>query len=128
MANNFQRKKKEGSEINSHYLATLNYFWRACGHDRAARLFFYQLERDGISYLIKTVIYVVIGIGGGMFLYFVFNRVLPYHNRAYSLDDNVLTIAKGKKQKYFSWNDFEYFYPYSRRYGAPVNYKISHPI
>ena len=48
----------------------------------------------------------------------VVNKFLPYKERSYMLDNNGVTISRGRKTKFYSWNDFECFYPYSERFIA----------
>ncbi|MBI2053900.1 MAG: hypothetical protein HYT36_01010 [Candidatus Staskawiczbacteria bacterium] len=63
---------------------------------------------------------IITGISGIIVIFGVallVNEIIPRKNRVYSLNDNGLMIAKGKKTKHYFWNDFEYYYNYSARYG-----------
>lgn len=50
-----------------------------------------------------------------LFLFFLINKNFPYADRSYSLDNSGINITKGKRNKKYSWNEFEYYYLYSDR-------------
>lgn len=83
--------------------------------------FFDWTLREGIKPVLFTVIHAAIGVVVSIWLFFLLNEFIPYKSRAYRLDDSGIVISKGKKKKYFSWNEFECFYPY-RAYQNYPNY------
>jgi hypothetical protein len=83
--------------------------------------FFSWALREGIKPALLRVIYVAIGVVVFIGLFFLLNKFIPYRLRTYRLDNAGIAISKGKKKKYFSWNEFECFYPY-RFYQSYPNY------
>lgn len=83
--------------------------------------FFSWMLREGIKLALFRVVYVAIGVAVFIGLFFLLNKFIPYKLRAYRLDDLGIIISKGKRKKYFSWNEFECFYPY-RSYQNYPNY------
>ena len=68
--------------------------------------------REGFKPALNRVLYVVIGVTVCIWLFFLLTKFIPYKLRTYHLDNTGVTISKDKKKKYFSWNEFECFYPY----------------
>ena len=66
--------------------------------------------RGGIKFALNRVFYIVIGAIGSILFFFLLNFILPYKKRTYFLDNEKLVISKGKKKKYFLWNEFDCFY------------------
>ena len=78
--------------------------------------FIYDLTKKGITHVLKNAFWIISWTILAPTLLLVINRFFPYKERTYFLDDNQLVISKGKKKKQYSWDEFEYFYPYSGRY------------
>jgi hypothetical protein len=83
--------------------------------------FFSWALREGIKPALLRVVYVAIGVVAFIALFFLLNKFIPYRLRTYRLDDAGIAISKGKKKKYFSWKEFECFYPY-RSYQSYPSY------
>ncbi len=65
----------------------------------------------------KEIIYAILGVIISFLLLLLINKIFPYQDRKYSLDNNGITISKGKKTKRYLWTDFECFHPYSEGRG-----------
>lgn len=89
-------------------------FWNISG-------FYSWALRQGIKSAFFEVIYITIAAAIFIWLFFFLNELTPYKLRTYRLDNRGIEISKGKKKKYFSWNEFECFYPY-RFYRSYPNY------
>jgi len=76
---------------------------------------------QGIKPALSMVLYVAIGVTVCIWLFFILTKFLPYKLRTYHLDNTGITISKGRKKKYFPWNQFECFYTY-RVYQSYPNY------
>ena len=50
-----------------------------------------------------------------LFLFFLINKIFPYAERSYSMDNSGINITKGKRNKKYPWNEFECYYSYSER-------------
>lgn len=70
-----------------------------------------------ISESSEDIFATISSIIGSFVLLLVVNRLWPYHNRRYHLDDNGITISKGENEKTFLWSEFECFYLYSSERG-----------
>ncbi len=68
--------------------------------------------RDGIRKAVVNVVAVILGVLFMTVLFFLVNLFFPYKKRSYVLNKEGIKIAKGKNEKFFSWNDFDFFYPY----------------
>lgn len=68
--------------------------------------------RDGIEKAIVNVISMVVGVLIMIFLFFIVNLIFPYKKRSYILNREGIKIAKGRKERFFLWNDFDFFYSY----------------
>jgi len=79
-------------------------------------LFTYHFLTKGWIYILRQIFYTMIGVIGSFLLLLLINKLIPYKERTYFLDNNGIIISKGKKKKQYLWNEFEYFYPYSKRY------------
>ncbi len=84
-----------------------------------AGLFSWTIHKD-IKYALINLLYIIIGIAVCIWLFFIINKFIPYKLRTYYLDGSGITISKGKKKKYFSWDEFEYFYPYHSYKGCQI--------
>jgi len=83
--------------------------------------FFSWAFREGIKPAFFRVVCVAIGVVAFVGLFFLLNKFIVYRLRTYRLDDSGIAISKGKKKKYFSWEEFECFYSY-RYYRNYPNY------
>ena len=54
----------------------------------------------------------------GFLVLLIINRFFPHKTRSYILNNNGLTVSKGKKTKKYLWGDFECFYPYYMNYSS----------
>ncbi len=85
-------------------------------------IFFSLLSRrnmENISF--KEIIYGTLGVVGSFLLLLLINKIFPYRGKKYSLNDDGITISKGKTVKRYLWNDFECFYPYPEGRGFKPN-------
>lgn len=74
--------------------------------------FFYRIFSWGFKSTFETILYGLLGIGVAMIFVIAFNSIAPYKLHSYILNETGINISKGKKSKFFSWNQFEFFYPY----------------
>ncbi|MCX6761082.1 MAG: hypothetical protein NTZ84_03215 [Candidatus Nealsonbacteria bacterium] len=82
--------------------------------------FIFLTERQGVKEAIHEALFIAI-----IFIFaFLVNMIFPYKDRAYSLDDNGITVSKGKRNKRYLWSDFECFYPYSEGRGFKPNLRL----
>jgi hypothetical protein len=70
----------------------------------------------GIFYTKNGVILSLLLVVFIPFILLLLNRVFLYKKRTYILDDNKLTVSKGKKKKEYLWSDFDFFYRYLSKY------------
>lgn len=78
-------------------------------------LFTDKLLSKGIAYILYDVFFMIVVIAAAVFLFFLVNKIFPYAERSYFMDDSGINITKGKKNKKYSWDEFECYYPYSER-------------
>ncbi len=59
-----------------------------------------------------TILYIMLVIAGLILLSLVINKIIPYKDRAYVLDDQGITVSKGNKEQRYLWTNLECFYQY----------------
>lgn len=79
---------------------------------------FLEIVFWGIARFLNTTAYSVVGVVIAIGGFFLINKFFRYKKRSYLFDDLGIKISKGKKEKMFSWSEFEYFYSYSSRFRA----------
>lgn len=84
-------------------LGLITYFPRSTIH---------TIVSHGLSYFLSNIFYAAIGISGAILSFLLFNRLLPYRNSAYYLDNEGILVVRGNKKKHFLWSEFECFCPY----------------
>jgi len=60
----------------------------------------------------KKIIAVAFGVIVCFLILLIVNRFFPYKQRSYILNNEGLTISKGKKIRRYLWSDFDCFYQY----------------
>lgn len=68
-----------------------------------------------LDYELDNVFLAIVGIIISVFVFFLINKIFPYAERSYSIDNLGINITKGKKNKKYLWEEFEYYYSYSER-------------
>jgi hypothetical protein len=68
---------------------------------------------------LQAIFYGIVIILGIILFSLIINKIFPYKDRAYSLDNQGITISKGKRKKPYLWSDFDCFYEYTSRYESP---------
>ena len=79
-------------------------------------LFTRDLLVKGWSFILEQVLYAGGAIVVGLFVVLIMSRFMPHAERTYILDEEGFAVSKGTKKKRYTWDEFEYFYPYSQRY------------
>lgn len=74
--------------------------------------FIYQVVAHGIVETIKLIMLGLLGVAGSLIVIIALNSVAPYKLRTYTLNDIGITVSRGGRSKFFTWNQFECFYPY----------------
>ena len=74
--------------------------------------FLLWLSYQELEPVLNKFFYLLIGVIIFIWLFSLFNILIPEKLRTYLLDDKGLTISKGKKKKIFTWDKFECFYAY----------------
>lgn len=87
-----------------------------------ANLSEFARAREGIKPILLRAVGILIGFLIGFLAVLLMNKFVSYRERSYFIDDSGITISEGKRKKYYLWNEFECFYPYSEKYT-----KISYP-
>ncbi len=77
------------------------------------------------DYQIDQVFLSVVGVVVSVSIFFLINKVFPYAERTYSIDNLGISITKGKKNKKYLWEEFECYYPYSERGRVKAKVKSS---
>ena len=78
--------------------------------------FTYDLLLRGLPYVLKNALWTVAWVMLSTVILLIVNQFFPHKTRTYVLNNETISISRGRKGKTYSWEDFEYFYPYSKRY------------
>jgi|GEM_PF-3339502 len=57
-----------------------------------------------------AILYAILFFWGIILFALIINKIYPFSQRIYLLDNQRITISKGRKKISYLWSDFEYFY------------------